>query len=51
MKRIEIKIEEVMSTLRQLKYESKYISPEEFYDYMTGKMPTGDAITFGGCLE
>ena len=31
-------------TLKELGYESQNISPREFYDYMTGETPTGDAI-------
>ncbi len=51
MERINVKIEEAMSILRQLKYELRHISPEEFYDYMTGETPTGNIITLEDVLN
>jgi hypothetical protein len=48
---VEAKIRETTRTLKQLGYSSKSISPKEFYDYMTGETPTGDAVTLDDVLR
>lgn len=47
---IAIKIKEAAVALKQSRYEAQDISPEEFYDYMTGETPTGDVITLADVL-
>lgn len=49
--RIEAKIQETTRTLKQLRYASEFVSPREFYDYMTGETPTGDVITLNDVLQ
>jgi hypothetical protein len=51
LSRIEANIGETTRTLEQLGYASGLISPSEFYDYMTGETPTGDAITLDDVLQ
>lgn len=47
---IKMKIREAAERLRGFGYESKLISPREFYDYMTGETPTGDITTLEDVL-
>jgi len=44
-KRINKKLRDAIKILKELGYKSQRVSLKEFYDYMTGETPTGDAIT------
>lgn len=48
---ISSKVDEAMKILKVLGYRSETITPEEFYDYMTGETPTGDLITLTDILN
>ncbi len=51
LNRIILKLEEASKKLKERGYTSHYISPREFYDYMTGEIPTGDTITILDVLD
>jgi len=51
LSKINARIKEATTILKQLGYKSEDISPKEFYDYMTGETPTGDVITLNDVLN
>jgi ubiquinone/menaquinone biosynthesis C-methylase UbiE len=50
-RRIDRRIKEAARILGMLGYECRSVSPQEFYDYMTGETPTGDSITLFDVLD
>jgi len=49
--RIATKLKEAQERLKEMAYESRQISPREFYDFMTGETPTGDTINILNVLD
>jgi len=49
-KEIEDKIKSTANKLRSINYEAEKVSPQEFYDYMTGEIFSEDTTTLDDVL-